>query len=421
MDNYWDKFYKSKYDISINNESSFASFINDYIQPEYKTFIDLACGNGRDLKYFIKNNPNIQCTGLDFSLSTCQQLSTELDGINIINQSVLDPIPPSNSPLSPTSLEGYDIYYCRFLLHSLQIEQIDQFFNNLYKSMHNESILCIETRSTGLNEGGDGGGDGGGGGSGYNVVNHDSGIGHKHERLLLSLKYLQDIYIKNNFICTYVIEDNNLSVYKEDNPYLIRLILKKNDASLSLLKTIVNNGHIRNNLMYKRLFDKLVQIFNDNDIKYCMHYGNLLGLIRHNSLFIPWDDDIDTWMPDESVNKLVELSSKYNFTYEKCSNELHKLRYNGLSIDIFTYDHFNSHYGITDTYFNEYNIINGYKVPIDYKKIFDAFYNFGDYMKDCYIYSHCYNDRWETNNHKKFKLSLKEVEHMLSIMNYNHL
>jgi hypothetical protein len=126
-------------------------------------------------------------------------------------------------------------------------------------------------------------------------------------------------------------------------------------------------------------------------------------------------------MPDESVNKLVELSSKYNFTYEKCSNELHKLRYNGLTIDIFTYDHFNSQYGITDAYFNEYNIINGYKVPTDYKIIFDAFYNFGDYMKECYIYSHCYNNRWETNNHKKFKLSLKEVEHMLSIMNYNHL
>lgn len=417
MSGYWDNFYKSKYDISINNESSFASFINDYIQPEYKTLIDLACGNGRDLKYFIKNNPNIICTGLDYSSSSCQQLSTELDGINIINQSVLDTIPPPlSSPQSPpTSPKGYDIYYCRFLLHSLKIEQIDQFFNNLYKSMHNESILCIETRSMGPNEGN------GKGSNRYRIINHDSGIGHKHKRLLLSLKYLQDIYIKNNFICTYVIEDNNLSVYKDDNPYLIRLILKKNDTSLSLLKTIVNEGHIRNNLIYKGLFDELVQIFNDNDIKYCVHYGNLLGLIRHNSLFIPWDDDIDTWMPDESVNKLVELSSTYNFTYEKCSKQLHKLRYNRLCIDIFTYYHFNSQYGITDAYFNEYNIINGYKVPTDYKNIFDAFYNFGDYMKECYIYSHGYNDRWKTNNHKQFKLSLKEVEHMLSIMNYNHL
>lgn len=413
MDNYWDNFYKSKYDISINNESSFASFINDFIQPEYKTLIDLACGNGRDLKYFIKNNPNIICSGLDYSSSSCHQLATELDGINIINQSVLDTIPPPTSTSTPTS-GGYDIYYCRFLLHSLKIEQIDQFFNNLYKSMHNESILCIETRSMGLIEGS-------GGSNGYYVVNHDSGIGHKHERLLLSLKYLQDIYIKNNFICTYVLENNNLSVYKEDNPYLIRLILKKNDTSLSLLKTIVNNGHIRNNLMYKRLFDEIVQVFNDNDIKYCMHYGNLLGLIRHNSLFIPWDDDVDTWMPDESVNKLVELSSKYNFTYEKCSKELHKLRYKGLRVDIFTYKHFNSNYGITDAYFNEYNIINGYKVPTDYKKIFNAFYNFGNYMEECYIYSHGYNDRWETKNHKKFKLSLKEVNHMLSIMNYKHL
>lgn len=43
-----------------------------------------------------------------------------------------------------------------------------------------------------------------------------------------------------------------------------------------------------------------------NNLTYYLAYGTLLGCIRHEG-YIPWDDDIDIWMPRSSYKELIDM------------------------------------------------------------------------------------------------------------------
>jgi len=103
---------------------------------------------------------------------------------------------------------------------------------------------------------------------------------------------------------------------------------------------------------------ELLKVFQDIckkcNLRYYASGGTLLGAIRHHG-FIPWDDDIDLFMPrddydrlcDGSVNfddryKLIELDAIGHFvdtqTFISHGNEYWDKRYPNLSIDIFPLD-----------------------------------------------------------------------------------
>lgn len=76
-------------------------------------------------------------------------------------------------------------------------------------------------------------------------------------------------------------------------------------------------------------FDKFCQ---DNNIRYTLCGGNVLGAVRHKG-FIPWDDDIDVYLTRENYDKLLNTfqnNEKYYLQKEFSEYPMHfsKLRLN---------------------------------------------------------------------------------------------
>jgi lipopolysaccharide cholinephosphotransferase len=108
-----------------------------------------------------------------------------------------------------------------------------------------------------------------------------------------------------------------------------------------------------------RLLDAVDVFCKKNNINYMLASGTLIGAIRHKG-FIPWDDDVDVYMPRPDYNKFVagfnsdggsyevvsfDLDHKFLYPYAKVFDtdtvliERNAINYNlGINIDIFPID-----------------------------------------------------------------------------------
>lgn len=56
----------------------------------------------------------------------------------------------------------------------------------------------------------------------------------------------------------------------------------------------------------QEILDVIDQVCRENQLRYSLAYGTLIGAVRHKG-FIPWDDDIDLAMPREDYEKLLAI------------------------------------------------------------------------------------------------------------------
>ncbi|MBR3636490.1 MAG: LicD family protein [Lachnospiraceae bacterium] len=58
--------------------------------------------------------------------------------------------------------------------------------------------------------------------------------------------------------------------------------------------------------MLKKMLEYIHEVCKENNIRYYVAAGTLIGTIRHSG-FIPWDDDIDIWMPYYSAKRISTI------------------------------------------------------------------------------------------------------------------
>ena len=88
-------------------------------------------------------------------------------------------------------------------------------------------------------------------------------------------------------------------------------IISNGIVDSDFLKEEVRNEYVISEKMKKvwaielDMLKRFDQLCEEHHLRYWAGFGTLLGAVRHHG-FIPWDDDMDLWMPREDYDRLLE-------------------------------------------------------------------------------------------------------------------
>ncbi|WP_458454919.1 class I SAM-dependent methyltransferase [Methanobrevibacter sp.] len=206
---YWSEYYSTHK--KPTDASTFAEFVVDKLDAD-KTLIELGCGNGRDSVFFSQN-------GID--VLAVDQVDDEIDFLNEnYGNDNLTFACDDFTNLDETSNvkikdNTFDYVYSRFTFHSINEEKEDRTLD--WIAGHLDGLFFLEARSLNdpmFRKG--------------KLLSETENFTTHYRRYMDMGKFISKLESRG-FEVLYKIEDKDLAPYKDDNPYVIRIIARINE------------------------------------------------------------------------------------------------------------------------------------------------------------------------------------------------
>lgn len=205
---YWNSFYKKG---NVRSEpSKFANYILKFVK-DGKKLLDLGCGNGRDSLFFASRN--LQVVGIDNSeevINMLREVNTKGNALFVCDDFTMS---------STLYQQQYDYCYSRFTLHAINEKQQENLLKNVYNSLKVSSdsgYFFIEVRSVNddLYEKGE-------------PAGKNAYVYQGHYRRFMIIEELEMELRECGFSIIESIEEKGLAPFENQDPYIIRIVAKK--------------------------------------------------------------------------------------------------------------------------------------------------------------------------------------------------
>ena len=211
--NYWYEYYKLHgEDKEISDPSSFAKFIlKNFLSESRFNIVELGSGNGRDAIFFACNGHNVVAIDQSTKVLNIQKQ-------NLNNKFAMNLHSKEENFIKEdySRYKKIDAFYSRFTIHSISKSDELELLPKIYDNLDITGLFCVEARTIndplyGIGE----------------FCGENTFVNDNHKRRFIDTKVFRKQVLDLGFKELYFIEENNLSIYKNDNPVLMRIILQK--------------------------------------------------------------------------------------------------------------------------------------------------------------------------------------------------
>ena len=209
---YWENYYRQHgKDDEIISHSSFANFcLINFFQDKKNNIVEIGSGNGRDAIYFAHNQHKVIAIDQSIDALDVGRLNISSD----VNKNIIS-ISDDFTKMNFIFDLPINVFYSRFTLHAISKEDEEVLLPKIYESLEINGLFCIEARTTndplfGVGED-----------CGDNTFLTD------HRRRFIESNIFLKKVLSFGFRLLFFTEENNLSIYGNDNPVLMRIVLQK--------------------------------------------------------------------------------------------------------------------------------------------------------------------------------------------------